>query len=118
VNAETEEHSKQWMHTHSPNKSEKFKQTFTASQKVDRNGFLGQETNADSGIHATRDHSNVRSLLRNTKLLRRTIQNKMCGMLTSGVVLLHDNTCPHTDYSPNSSHIKNNLSHRTSWLSL
>jgi hypothetical protein len=30
------------------------------------------------------------------KKLHRDIQNKMCGMLTSSVVLLHDNTCPHT----------------------
>jgi hypothetical protein len=28
--------------------------------------------------------------------LRRAIQNKMRGMLTSGVVLLHDNADPHT----------------------
>ncbi|GFV23725.1 histone-lysine N-methyltransferase SETMAR [Trichonephila clavipes] len=27
--------------------------------------------------------------------LRRTIQNKRCGMLDAGVVLLHDNTRPH-----------------------
>jgi hypothetical protein len=30
------------------------------------------------------------------KSLHRTIQNKKCGMLTSSVVLLHDNTCLHT----------------------
>jgi hypothetical protein len=30
------------------------------------------------------------------KKLRRTIQNKWCGMLTSGVVLLHDNVHLHT----------------------
>jgi hypothetical protein len=27
--------------------------------------------------------------------LRKAIQNKRCGMLTSGVVLLHDNARPH-----------------------
>jgi hypothetical protein len=30
------------------------------------------------------------------KKLRRAIQNKKRGMLTSGVVLIHDNTGPHT----------------------
>jgi histone-lysine N-methyltransferase SETMAR len=30
------------------------------------------------------------------KKLLRTIQNKMYGMLISGVVVLHDNTRPHT----------------------
>jgi transposase len=64
-------------------------------QKVDGNCFLGQESSADGGIHATRDHNNVRSVLRSTKKLRRAIQNKSRGMQTSGVVLLHDNARPH-----------------------
>jgi hypothetical protein len=29
--------------------------------------FLGQERGADVGIHATRDHNNVRSVLQNSK---------------------------------------------------
>jgi hypothetical protein len=41
---------------------------------------------ADGRIYATRDHNNVRSVLRNTKKR---------GMLTSGVVLLLDNARPH-----------------------
>jgi hypothetical protein len=60
------------------------------------NCFLGQERNADGGIHATRDHSNVRSLLRNNEKLCRAIQNKRHGMLTTSVVLLHDNAHPYT----------------------
>jgi hypothetical protein len=66
VNAETKEQSKYWMHTHSPNTLKKFKHT-SACQKSDGNCFLGQEGSADSGIHATRDHINIRSVLRNTK---------------------------------------------------
>jgi hypothetical protein len=66
VNAETKEQSKQWMHTHSPNKPKKFKQTLFACQKANGNHFLRQERSADGGIHATRDH-NVKSVLRNTK---------------------------------------------------
>jgi hypothetical protein len=38
----------------------------------------------------------MRSVLRNTTKLRRDIQKKMRGMMTSGVVLLHDNARPHT----------------------
>jgi hypothetical protein len=50
VNAETEEQSKQWMQTHSPNKPKKFKH-----QKDYGNCFLGQERSADGEIRATRD---------------------------------------------------------------
>jgi hypothetical protein len=93
VNVETKEQSKQWMHTHSPNK---FKQTSTC-QKADDKYVLVQERSADGGIHATRDHSNVRSVLRNTKKnLCRAIQNKRHGMLTYGLMLLHGNDRSHT----------------------
>jgi hypothetical protein len=66
VNVETKKQSKQWMHTHSPNKPKKFKQT-SACQKADGVFFMRKERSADGGIHAARDHSNIRSLLRNTK---------------------------------------------------
>jgi hypothetical protein len=62
VSVETKEQSKQWMHTHSPNKPKKFKQT-SACQKADGICFLGQERSVDGGIHATRDHTNVRGVL-------------------------------------------------------
>jgi hypothetical protein len=67
VNVETKEQSKQWMHTHSPNKPIKFKQTLSARKLMDCNCFLGKETSADGGIHAIRGYNNVRSVLRNTK---------------------------------------------------
>jgi hypothetical protein len=77
------------MHTNSPNKPKKFKQT-SSCQKADGNCFLG--------IHAARDHNNVRNVLQNThkKNLSRAIQNKRRGMPTYGVVLRHDNVRPHT----------------------
>jgi histone-lysine N-methyltransferase SETMAR len=84
------------MHIHSPNKPTKLKRALSACQKVDSNCFLGQERSADGGIHATKDHNNVTSVLQNTKKLHRAIQNKRHGMLTFGVVLLHHNACPHT----------------------
>jgi hypothetical protein len=64
VNDETKEQSEQWIHTHSPNKTTKFKQPLSVCQIVDGNCFLGQERSADGVIHATRDHSNIRSVLR------------------------------------------------------
>jgi hypothetical protein len=60
VNAETKEQTKQWMHTHSPNKSKKFKQT--SARKLmptvfrDRKGvliveFMQQETTITAGMY-------------------------------------------------------------------
>jgi hypothetical protein len=54
-------------YTHTPNKPKKFKQITYACQKADGNSFLVQEMSADGGIHATRNHSNARSVLQNTK---------------------------------------------------
>jgi hypothetical protein len=71
--------------------AEKF-ETNAICQKADGDCFLGQERSADGGIHATRIHNDFRSVLRNIK---RTIQNKIREMLTSGVVLLNDNARPH-----------------------
>jgi hypothetical protein len=66
---ETKEQSKQWLHMHSPHKLKKFKQMLSSCQKADDSCFQGQERSADGGINATMDHSNVRSVLRNTKKL-------------------------------------------------
>jgi hypothetical protein len=80
--------------THIHKKPKKFKQMFFA-RKLKQ---LEQEMSVDGGIHATRDHNNVRSGLRNAKknCVGPAIQNKRCGMLTYGVVLLHDNVSLHT----------------------
>jgi hypothetical protein len=90
VNVEIKEQSKHWMHTDLPDKLKEFKQTSVGKLMAtifwDRKG----------GIRATRDHSNVTSVLQNTKKTVRAIQNKRCGILTSSVVLLHDNAHLHT----------------------
>jgi hypothetical protein len=95
VNIEINEQSEQWLHTHSPNKLKKFRQT-SAFQKADGICFLGQERSAYGGIHATWDHNNVRGVLQNTK---RTVYGwpfrTRCKMLTPNVVLLHDTVRPH-----------------------
>jgi len=61
VNAETKKRSKQWMHTHSPNKPMKFIQTLWNKKRMatvfwDHKGIL-------LTIHGTRDHNNIRDLL-------------------------------------------------------
>jgi len=95
VNAETKEQSKQWMHTHSPNKPKKFKQTLSNRKMMatvfwDRKGillteFMAPGTTITSEVYCETLHK-----------LRRSIQNKRRGMLSKGVVLLHDNARPHT----------------------
>jgi hypothetical protein len=83
VHVGTKDQSKQWMHTHSPNKLKKFKQMLYTCQKGDGKCFLEvEERSTDGGIHATRGHNNVTSILR--------------GMLTSSAMHLHDNECLHT----------------------
>lgn len=95
VNVETKEQSKQWMHTHSPNKPKKFKQSYSDKKLMatvfwDRKGMLLTEF-MEPGTTIT-----SQTYCETLKKLRRAIQNKRRGMLTSGVVLIHDNARPHT----------------------
>jgi hypothetical protein len=83
------------MHTYSLTSRRKIKK-ISACQKDDDNCFVGQGRSADGGIHATMDNNNAISVYQTLNNLRRAIQNKRCGMLTYGVVLLHDNALPHT----------------------
>jgi hypothetical protein len=95
LNVETKEQPKQWMHTNSPKKPRKFKQTLSARKlmatifwdmkKVLLVDFKPQGTIITSEVYCE-----------TLKKLRRAIQNKMHGMLTTSVVLLHDNARPHT----------------------
>jgi hypothetical protein len=94
VNVETKEHSKLWMHTHSPNKPRKFKRRSSASQKAGGCWFLGQEMSVDGGIHATRGHNSVRIVLRNTKKKSMTMGDriellslKTCWSISTGCCL-------------------------------
>jgi hypothetical protein len=95
LNVETKEQSKQWTHTHSPNTP---KNLNTVCQKAGDNCFLRQEGSSGGGINATMNHNNVSNVLQSNhkEKLRRVIQNYMRGMLTSGVVFLHENARPHT----------------------
>jgi transposase len=83
------------MHTHSPNKLKKFKQTLSnkkimASVFWDHKGILLTEFMAPG----TTIMSEV--YCKTLNKLQRSIQNKRRRMLTKGVVLLHDNARPHT----------------------
>jgi hypothetical protein len=64
--------------------------------RADGNCFLRQKRSADAGIHITKDHTNVRDVLQNTKKTSEAIQNKRRGMVKSGVVLPHNIPTPHT----------------------
>jgi hypothetical protein len=56
--------------------------------------FSGTKRGADGKIHATSDHSNIIGVLYNTKENCVGPFIKRCGMLASGVMLLHHNACP------------------------
>ncbi|KAJ4449970.1 hypothetical protein ANN_01377 [Periplaneta americana] len=91
---ETKQQSMHWQHSGSPVRT-KFKQTLSVRKVMctvfwDRKGILlidflpkGETVNADRYCETLRK-------------LRRAIQNKRRGMLTAGVVFLHDNARPHT----------------------
>jgi len=91
---ESKQHSMDWRHTSSPTKT-KFKQT-TSTRKImcavfwDRKGvllvyFLPQGSTINAGFDCD-----------TPKKLRRAIQNKRRGMLSLGVVMIHDKARPHT----------------------
>jgi hypothetical protein len=97
VNVVTKEQSKQWMHTHSSNKPKKFKQALSARKLMatvscDRTGvlmvgFMQQGTTTLSQVYCQMLKESCVGL---------DILNKRRIMLTSGVVLIHDNVHPRT----------------------
>jgi len=87
INTKTKEQSKQWMHTHSPNKSKKFKRTLL-NKKMMATVFWGRKgiLLTEFMVPGTTITSEVYCETLNK--LRRLIQNKRHGMLTKGVILL------------------------------
>ena len=95
VNAETNQQSRQWMHTHSSNKPKKFKQTLSNKKMMatvfwDRKGILLTECMAPGTTITSEVYCET------LNKLRKLIQNKRRGMLTKVVVLLHDISRPHS----------------------
>lgn len=91
---ETKEKSRQWRHSNSP-KPKKFKQTLSAGKVMasvfwDRKGVLLCE------FLPTGTTINAARYCETLKKLRRAIQNRRRGMLTTGVCFHHDNARPHT----------------------
>lgn len=93
VTPESKQQSMEWRHTDSP-KKKKFKTSMSA-QKIlctvfwDRKGVLLVE------FLPRGETINAARYCETLKKLRRAIQNKRRGMLSQGIVLLHDNARPH-----------------------
>jgi len=95
TNAETKQQSMQWRHSSSP-KSKKFKQSPYSSRKMMATIFWDEKSVllVDFMERGTTITADVYCEML-TKL-RRAIQNRRRGKLSSGIVLLHDNARPHT----------------------
>jgi hypothetical protein len=52
---------------HQPSQKSLKKRCLPACQKAYGNYFQGQKKSSDGGIHETRGHNNIRSVLQNTK---------------------------------------------------
>lgn len=93
VTPESKQQSMEWRHSISPRKV-KFKQTISARKIMctvfwDRKGVLLVD------FLPRGDKINSTTYCETLRKLRRAIQNKRRGMLTKGVILLHDNARPH-----------------------
>jgi len=64
--------------------------------EVHVHNVFGQERHSGCGLLASRLHNQCRCLLQPPKKLPRAIENKQRGMLSWGVAMIRDNTCPHT----------------------
>jgi hypothetical protein len=88
VNLETKQQSKQWMHTHSPNKPKKFKQMLSACQKADATVFWDRKEVLmlefmQQGITIT-----SKVYCKMLRKLCRDIQNKRHEMLTYSLLVV------------------------------
>jgi histone-lysine N-methyltransferase SETMAR len=94
ITPESKQQSMERRHTTSPIKN-KFKQTIS-SRKTTRTVFWDRKRILLLEFLPQGSTINARVYYDTLKKLRRAIQNKQCGMLSQGVVMLHDNACPHT----------------------
>jgi len=91
---ETKRQSEQWRHTTSPS-TKKFKTTISA-KKIMASVFWDHKGIILIEYLPQGETINAARYCETLKKLRRAIQNKRRGLLTSGVCLLHDNARPHT----------------------
>ncbi|KAJ4432825.1 hypothetical protein ANN_21464 [Periplaneta americana] len=92
---ETKRQSRQWHHPSSPKKPRKFKQTLS-TQNVMATVFWDRKDVLLLDFMPKGTTINANRYCETLRKLRRAIQNKRLGMLSRGVVLLHDNARPHT----------------------
>jgi hypothetical protein len=84
----------QWCHRHSPT-AKKF-ETSPSNQKIMATIFWDRKGPPLVNLLPPGDTINAAAYCETLEKLCRATQNKWRRMLTSGVCLLHDNTCPHT----------------------
>jgi hypothetical protein len=91
------------MHTQSPNKPKKFKQMLSARMLMttvfwDMKGVLMVEfmQQGTTILSETLKKKKQKKKTKKKNQLCRAIQDERCTMLTAGVMLLHENACPHT----------------------
>ncbi|KAJ4445317.1 hypothetical protein ANN_07122 [Periplaneta americana] len=92
---ETKRQSRQWHHPSSPKKPRKFKQTLS-TQKVMATVFWDRKGDLLLYFMPKGTTINANRYCETLRKLQRAIQNKRRGMLSRGVVLLHDNARLHT----------------------
>uniref|UniRef100_A0A1B6CI32 Mariner Mos1 transposase n=1 Tax=Clastoptera arizonana TaxID=38151 RepID=A0A1B6CI32_9HEMI len=91
---ESKRQSMEWHHAHSPKKPKKFKTVLSTKKLMvtifwDRLGVLLID------FMARGDTINANAYCETLKKLRWAIQNRRRGLLSDGVILLHDNARPH-----------------------
>ena len=94
TNMESKRQSMQWRHSSSP-KAKKFKQA-SSVRKIMATVFWDRKGILLIDFLERRLTINADAYCDTVRKLRRAIQNKRRGMLSSGIVLLHDNARPHT----------------------
>lgn len=104
---ETKRQSQEWMHSSSP-KRKKVKPTLN-KRKIMATVFWDQKGVLLLDFMQPGTTINAAAYCETLQRLRRAIQNKRRGMLTAGIVLLHDNARPHT------AAVTSNLLHKFRW---
>jgi len=93
ITPESKQQSLHWKHTGSSKRKKMQADVFNKEDHVHR--ILGQTGCSLGRIFAPR-HNNTAVYCETLNKLRRAIQNKIRGMLSDTILLLHDNALPHS----------------------
>lgn len=91
---ESKRQSMEWHHAQSPNKPKKFK-TVLSTRKLMATIFWDWRGVLLIDFMPRGDTINANAYCETLKKLRRAIQNRRRGLLSNGVILVHDNARPH-----------------------